>query len=73
MSEAVRYAKMRAGNAFYQWGIVCADCGRYHETGAQALECDHERGIERWAALVGGLHSRNDVRGCPLCEQTKEG
>ncbi len=46
---------------------TCRDCGQHHETGADAMRCDHERHIER-PYLHGGLHALNQVRGCPICE-----
>jgi hypothetical protein len=47
----------------------CTDCDDVHVTGADALRCDHERGIERWSRLVGGTHAAGEVRGCSLCER----
>ncbi len=47
--------------------LTCRDCGQHHETGGDALRCDHERQVER-VALNGGLHALDQVRDCPVCQ-----
>lgn len=48
----------------------CFDCGERHETGAEALACDHKRG--HWRTLPELRLPGGHYRGCPLCEEGRE-
>lgn len=52
--------------------LFCLSCGEHHETGGEALACDHERGIERPEMSLGQLHRASNVRGCPWCAAERE-
>ena len=45
--------------------LRCRDCGEHHETGSQALVCDHKRGVHVYKVIW--VNQSGQTVGCPLC------
>ena len=45
----------------------CINCNRPHETGGEALECDHRYAEEYPGQQAGKLHRDMAVEGCRFC------